>query len=503
MIDRLPRRPEGRHRDQVRLHQAAGRALGVVEALLERHAIGRRQRVQDLVLVGLVEVLEDVDGVVGFEIAHTLDHRLGGEIVEDLLAHGVVDLGQRREVEVVAEQRDQLQPVFLVQRLQQRALVGLVQLGNKAAHRRPIVAVNRVGHRLDEGPRDLAVLIPEHQEGLGRLRGLVGVEHGTIRVLTGGGSGPCREAHGPWQRRNALVRSCRSHVHGSTIWPRHHATAELWRPQSVRSPITRRSALAGWPHFPFPPSPSRAAARWPLRVRPIRSARRELAVGTKGGLFVGLKSYPAALPLGDGEFVLTFDDGPMPGITERVLDALACENAKATFFMIGRNAKASSALARRVRAAGHTIACHSWSHPWTMRQRSFATNRDEVDRGFKAIADAIGEAPAPFFRYPGFADTAELNTWLAERDIGVFGCDFWASDWVVMTPGQELTLVTGRMEKAGRGMVLFHDTHAQTASMIPDFLRTLKRQGKRVVGIVPGSGATPRPCPPPLAGPRR
>ena len=113
-----------------------------------------------------------------------------------------------------------------------------------------------------------------------------------------------------------------------------------------------------------------------------------------------------------------------------------------------------------------------------------------MEHGFKAIADAIGEEPAPFFRYPGFADTPELNAWLASRDIGVFGCDFWASDWVVMTPGQELTLVTGRMEKARRGMVLFHDTHGQTAAMIPDFLRTLKRQGKSVVNIVRGSGTT-------------
>lgn len=258
-----------------------------------------------------------------------------------------------------------------------------------------------------------------------------------------------------------------------------------------QSPITRRAALAGLAAFPFLTLPfaGRSALAATCPADPLGTAR-ELPVGTRGGLFVGLKSYPAALPLADGEFVLTFDDGPMPGVTDRVLDALACESAKATFFMIGRNAKANPALARRVRSAGHTIACHSWSHPWTMRQRSFAANRDEVDRGFKAIADAVGEAPAPFFRYPGFADTAELNTWLAERDIGVFGCDFWASDWVVMTPGQELTLVTGRMEKAGRGMVLFHDTHAQTASMIPDFLRTLKRQGKHVVGIVPGSGAT-------------
>jgi peptidoglycan/xylan/chitin deacetylase (PgdA/CDA1 family) len=211
-------------------------------------------------------------------------------------------------------------------------------------------------------------------------------------------------------------------------------------------------------------------------------------VGTKGGLFVGLKSYPAALPITEGEFVLTFDDGPMPGVTERVLDALAFENARATFFMIGRNVKANPALARRVKAAGHTVACHSWSHPWTMRQRSFAANKDEVERGMRSIADALGEPGAPFFRYPGFADTAELNAWLAEQDIGVFGCDFWASDWVVMTPGQELTLVTGRMEKARRGIVLFHDTHAQTAAMIPDFLRTLKRQRKTVAHIVPGPG---------------
>ena len=72
-----------------------------------------------------------------------------------------------------------------------------------------------------------------------------------------------------------------------------------------------------------------------------------------------------------------------------------------------------------------------------------------------------------------------------------------------MTPGQELTLVTGRMEKARRGMVLFHDTHAQTAAMIPDFLRTLKRQAKAVVHIVPGPGGPRDACPPPRAGRRR
>lgn len=225
-------------------------------------------------------------------------------------------------------------------------------------------------------------------------------------------------------------------------------------------------------------------------------SQRVLPVGTAGGLQVGLRSYPQALPLADGEVVLTFDDGPA-ATTPRVLEALSCAGVRATFFVIGRNVRAQPALMRRISGDGHTLACHTFSHPWTLRERSAAAGETEAEAGFRAIEDALGRPAAPFFRYPGFADTPALNAWLAERDIGVFGCDLWASDWTPMTPATQLALVMGRLRRARRGIVLFHDTQQQTAAMLPDFLATLGREGYRVVHMTAGSGRTKtQPAPP-------
>jgi peptidoglycan/xylan/chitin deacetylase (PgdA/CDA1 family) len=218
-------------------------------------------------------------------------------------------------------------------------------------------------------------------------------------------------------------------------------------------------------------------------------AVRALPVGTRGGLEVGLRSYPRTLPLADGEVVLTFDDGPA-ATTPRVLEALACAGARATFFVIGRNALAQPALMRRIAADGHTLACHTFSHPWTLRERSTAVGEKEILSGFEAISDSLGRKAAPFFRYPGFADTAALNAFLAERDIGIFGCDLWASDWTPMAPATQLALVMGRLRRARRGIVLFHDTQAQTAAMLPGFLAALAQEGFRIAHTTEGSGRT-------------
>ena len=66
----------------------------------------------------------------------------------------------------------------------------------------------------------------------------------------------------------------------------------------------------------------------------------------------------------------------------------------------------------------------------------------------------------------------------------VWGADLWASDWNRMTPDQELQLVLARLEQARGGIVLFHDTKAQTAAMLPAFLRALKARGYHVVHVV-------------------
>ena len=99
---------------------------------------------------------------------------------------------------------------------------------------------------------------------------------------------------------------------------------------------------------------------------------------------------------------------------------------------------------------------------------------------------------APFFRFPGFADTPALVAELEARGYTVFGSDLWASDWSPMTPKAELDLVLSRLEKAGKGIVLFHDSQAHNGADAAGFpARAEKARGYAVVHIVPGDGPTP------------
>jgi peptidoglycan/xylan/chitin deacetylase (PgdA/CDA1 family) len=204
---------------------------------------------------------------------------------------------------------------------------------------------------------------------------------------------------------------------------------------------------------------------------------------------VGRKQFPQTLPLTPKEVVLTFDDGPWPGTTERILDALRQECVRATFFLIGRNAAVRPALAQRELAEGHTVGYHSFSHPMLDRMPIEAAQAD-VDRGIAAVDGALLGQPkhaAPFFRFPYFSSTPPLLDWLERRRMAVFGADLWASDWNRMSPDQELHLVLGRVETNQGGIALFHDTKAQTAAMLPAFLRALKAGGFSIVQAVDGT----------------
>jgi peptidoglycan/xylan/chitin deacetylase (PgdA/CDA1 family) len=217
--------------------------------------------------------------------------------------------------------------------------------------------------------------------------------------------------------------------------------------------------------------------------------QRILAVDAATTPRIGRKSFPQTLPLGPREVVLTFDDGPWPGTTPRVLDALKAECVRATFFLLGRNASAYPQLARREIAEGHTVASHTFSHPLLDRM-SVGAAIAEIDRGFSAIDNALyGQPtqarPTPFFRFPGFASTPALLDYLERRGIVVFGADLWASDWNPQAPDRQLQLILGRLQASRGGIVLFHDTRAQTAAMLPQFLRALKSLGYGVVHVVP------------------
>src|SRR5258705_11959821 len=118
---------------------------------------------------------------------------------------------------------------------------------------------------------------------------------------------------------------------------------------------------------------------------------------------VGSMQYTESLPLKDREIVLTFDDGPLPPYTNRILDTLASECVKATFFMVGRMVRGYPAIARRVYNEVHTVANHSQNHPFTFHNMSFDQASQEIDDGFCSLRSALGDpkAIAPFFRIPG------------------------------------------------------------------------------------------------------
>jgi peptidoglycan/xylan/chitin deacetylase (PgdA/CDA1 family) len=204
---------------------------------------------------------------------------------------------------------------------------------------------------------------------------------------------------------------------------------------------------------------------------------------------VGLKSFPQTLPLADHEIVLTFDDGPWPPTTTRVLAALVHECVQATFFLIGKSASEHPELVRRIAAEGHSIGHHTWSH---RNVKHIKPNEavEEIDRGIAADemaphGVATTTPSTRFFRFPGFESTPATLDLLQSRGIVVFGADFWASDWNRMTPKQELKLITERLEIARKGIILFHDSKAQTAAMLPTFLRYLRDNGYHVVHLVP------------------
>jgi peptidoglycan/xylan/chitin deacetylase (PgdA/CDA1 family) len=228
---------------------------------------------------------------------------------------------------------------------------------------------------------------------------------------------------------------------------------------------------------------------------------RTMSVSANDTPRVGLKSFPTTLSLADKEVVLTFDDGPFPPTTRRVLAALSDQCVHATFFLIGQNAAHNPDLVRKIVADGHTVGYHTWSHRILGRVGKNVAD-DEINRGIAAVDNitgkptalqTVGQSAAPteptrFFRFPGFVSTPRLLDELNGRNMVIFGADLWASDWNKMAPDQELSQIIGRLKVARKGIILFHDIKAQTASMLPSFLRFLKDNGYHVVQVVP-SGA--------------
>ena len=130
------------------------------------------------------------------------------------------------------------------------------------------------------------------------------------------------------------------------------------------------------------------------------------SLGLAAGGFAYASRWPASQLFGPaliapprpGELALTFDDGPNPVWTPRLLEVLSRRGVRATFFLVGSRAQAEPSLVRQIAAAGHLIGNHSWSH-LNLALASSATIEDQLTRTSQTLEEITG-APVLFFRPP-------------------------------------------------------------------------------------------------------
>src|SRR5262245_50590749 len=215
---------------------------------------------------------------------------------------------------------------------------------------------------------------------------------------------------------------------------------------------------------------------------------------------LGTIQYKQTLPLKDHEVVITFDDGPLPPYTNSILDTLASQCVKATYFLVGQMAHAYPSVVRRIYNEGHSIGTHSEHHPRAFERLSMRRVEREVDDGINSVTAALGDAEAlsPFFRVPGFGSTNAIERFLEGKHLVIWSADVDTDDWWRgSTPEAIVQRAMQRLNAHGSGIILMHDIHSKTAMALPILLKELKANGYNVVHVV-AAGERPTSIPEPI-----
>lgn len=221
---------------------------------------------------------------------------------------------------------------------------------------------------------------------------------------------------------------------------------------------------------------------------------RTLVVDPREHPRIGTMQYRETLPLKDHEVVLTFDDGPLPKYSSQILKMLDDECIKATFFIIGGQAKANPEGVRKLVAAGHTVGTHSMNHPLTFDRMPIEKAEAEINGGIEWTSAAMTDPSrqlAPFFRIPGLMRADGVENYLISRGIQVWSADFPADDWRHVSSDRVYQLAMQRLEAKGKGILLLHDIQARTVAALPKIIRDLKARGYRIVHVVPATAELP------------
>lgn len=252
------------------------------------------------------------------------------------------------------------------------------------------------------------------------------------------------------------------------------ATALLtgpWQAWAMRDTQAARTTLVISAPAPTAPLPSQPVTTWTVTPMPPSPTATTPAPATSTA-----STAPAEAPATGGPVVyLTIDDGPDRTTTPQVLEILRRYGVRATFFMIGEQAAANPDLVAAVRADGHAIGNHTYTHPWLTNLPTSAV-RGELTRASTAIG-----GPVTCMRAPGGLVDKHVRSVARELDLPILGWTHDTRDWT--RPGSAAIVkaaTNGTLSRTRPRIVLIHDgggSRTQTVDALPRIIEKLRSQG--------------------------
>ncbi|UOV02223.1 polysaccharide deacetylase family protein [Pseudoxanthomonas mexicana] len=171
---------------------------------------------------------------------------------------------------------------------------------------------------------------------------------------------------------------------------------------------------------------------------------------------------------------LTFDDGPHPDHTPALLDLLAEHDAKASFFLVGREVERHDALARRIASEGHTLGNHSYSHP-RFEALTLDEQLEEIERTQRLLTGIDGRSRHAF-RPPRGVLTGAMLASLVRRRHRI---DYWSYDSLDYSrrPVPELLETIQRHPPRGGDIILMHDDSEHSLTLLRALIPAWIAQG--------------------------
>ncbi|MBO2446319.1 polysaccharide deacetylase family protein [Actinomadura barringtoniae] len=175
---------------------------------------------------------------------------------------------------------------------------------------------------------------------------------------------------------------------------------------------------------------------------------------------------------------LTFDDGPGP-YTAKLLDTLKQQNVRATFFVVGKNAKADPDLVKREAAEGHEIENHSMSHP-DLAKESKTGLTEQIDGTNDVVKQLTGATPR-YLRPPYGATDGQVAAHVKKLGMTQIFWGIDAFDW----KHPDASYVSDQIvsDAAPKGIVLLHDIHPTSVDAVPKIIEGLRAKGYTFVTV--------------------